>query len=397
MKIAYIVSRFPTDAETWFLRELNAVAASDGLDVKLLSLYRPARPFLHPGAERWDATDHRPGKGEALAALAWWLARRPLRLLACVGAVTAGHARSPEVLVRALATVPLGATHARRVHRDGIEHVHAHFATYPALAAWLCGRLAAVPYSFTAHAHDLYVDQSFLARKVSGAEFLVAISDFNRRFLADYGGGDATPVEVVHCGVDARAYEFRLRRMPPEGPVRAICVASLQEHKGHPVLFRAIAHSGPVSRIELDLVGGGDREPLERLAAELGIAGRVRFHGSLPEDEVARLLSESDLFVLPSRVGRDGQMEGIPVALMEALACGLPVVASRLSGIPELVEDGKWGYLAAPGDPASLNEALDRAVSGPALDVAAGRARVEDEFAVEVTAAQMARLFKRNE
>lgn len=393
MRLAYVVSRFPQDTEIWFLRELNAIAAVEGLKVELLSLYRPPGPSVQPGAQRWDGSRHRVSKGQALAALAWWMARRPLRLLSSVGVVIAGHARSPGVLLRALVTLGIGAEHARRVKRHGVDHVHAHFATYPALVAWLCRRLAGVPYSFTAHAHDLYVNQAFLERKVLDAEFVVAISDFNRAFLADYGGGSDTPVHVVHCGVDPSLYRFRPRRPPPEGRVRTLCVASLQEHKGHPVLFEAIADAGPVSRIELDLVGGGEREPLERLAARLGIADRVRFHGSLPENEVARLLDECDIFVLPSVVARDGQMEGLPVALMEALASGIPVVASCLSGIPELVREGETGRLAKAGDPVELRSALEATLSDP-VDPARGRELIESEFAVRDNAARMARLFR---
>jgi glycosyltransferase involved in cell wall biosynthesis len=277
---------------------------------------------------------------------------------------------------------------------ERVDHLHAHFATYPALSAWLCHRLTGVPYSFTAHAHDIFVDTSFLARKLRDARFVVAISDYNRRVLREFGGERDTPVHVVHCGIEPGAYGFRPRLPSAEGPVRALCVASLQEHKGHEVLLRALAGADELERLSVDLVGGRDPRPLEALARELGVEGRVRFLGGLPEQEVARLLGEADLFVLPSRVARDGQMEGIPVALMEALASGLVVVASRLSGIPELVEDGRTGILAEPGDPASLRAALARALAGDGLDPAAGRATVERDFDVERTAARLAELFR---
>jgi colanic acid/amylovoran biosynthesis glycosyltransferase len=279
-----------------------------------------------------------------------------------------------------------------------VEHVHAHFATYPALAAWVCWRLTGVPYSFTAHAHDLFVaaDRGLLGRKLGDARFVVAISEYNRRFLQTVSEDRETPVHVVHCGIDPCAYRFRPRRPASGGPVRALCVASLQEHKGHRVLFEALAGGGvALERVRLDLVGGRDRRPLERLARELGIADRVRFHGALPEHEVAAMLDKADLFVLPSLVARDGQMEGIPVAIMEALAAGLCVVASRLSGIPELVRDGETGILADPGDPASLQEALRRAVQGDCggASAAAGRSLVEAEFAVERSAQRLGDLF----
>jgi len=391
VKVGYMVSRFPTDAETFIVREMNALADHGGFEIELMSLYPPGEAFAHPSARRWLGGRHRPRAGQALGATLWWAVRRPLALAGAIGAIVAGHARSPAVLARALITVPIAAAHARRARAVGVEHVHAHFATYPALAAWLCFRLTGVPYSFTAHAHDIFIDRSFLTRKVRDARFVVAISRYNRRLLADHGGGD-TPVEVVHCGIDPAVYPFRPRTPPADGPVRALCVASLMEHKGHPVLFEALA-TPSLERVRLELVGGRDPAGLEALARRLRISDRVRFLGGLPEEEVARLLGEVDLFVLPSIVARDGQMEGIPVALMEAMACGLPVVASRLSGIPELVEDGVSGFLAEPGDVASLRSALERALAG-GLDPGSGRARVEGEFAIEGTARRMARLLE---
>src|SRR6185295_7410350 len=131
--------------------------------------------------------------------------------------------------------------------------------------------------------------------------------DFNRAFLARYNPGD-TPVHVVHCGVDPGFAQLRVRAAPEQGPVRALCVASLEEKKGHRVLLRALADGGDaLARIELDLVGPGAlRGELEALAADLGLGDRVRFHGALPEPAVAALLDRADLFVLASIVERSG-------------------------------------------------------------------------------------------
>jgi glycosyltransferase involved in cell wall biosynthesis len=394
MTVAYLVSRFPHVSETFIVREVAGVAA-EGVDVELRSLYPPVDPTVHPEAEPWVAGLRRPSPLEGVAALGWWAVRRPLRLASSLAAVTAGYGRRPALCARALATAALGAAHAREIASEGrVAHVHAHYATYPALAAWLVRRLAGVPYSFTAHAHDLYVDQSMLARKVRDAAFVVTISDFNRRFLEPYGGG----AEVVHCGVDPERAPFAPRAPAADGPVRALCVASLQEYKGHAVLLDALARPG-LERVEVDLVGGGAlRDALEARARTLGIAERVRFHGSLPAPRVAELLAAADLFVLPSVVAADGQMEGIPVALMEALAHGVPVVTTRLSGIPELVRDGETGLLAEPGDPGSLAEALAAVLADPEaaqVRAQAGRRLVEEEFDLRASARRMAELLSR--
>jgi glycosyltransferase involved in cell wall biosynthesis len=147
------------------------------------------------------------------------------------------------------------------------------------------------------------------------------------------------------------------------------------------VLLEALAAPG-LDRLHVRLVGDGPLRPeLERLARTLGISSRVDFMGSRDETEVRALLDEADLFVLPSRVARDGQMEGLPVVLIEAVACGVPTVATRLSGIPELIADGETGWLAEPGDPQSLRAKLEEAVAeGAPASLDAGRALVEREF-----------------
>ena len=253
-----------------------------------------------------------------------------------------------------------------------------------------------MPYSITVHAHDIFVTQAMLERKVRDADFVVPISNFNAEWIRDHApAASATPLEVVHCGIEVSEYGFRPRQAPAEGSVTALCVASLQEHKGHEVLLEALASDpAALGRITLDLVGAGPlRSELEAKAAALGLSATVNFLGSKPEDEVRILLEQADIFVLPSRKARDGQMEGLPVALMEALACGIPTVASNLSGIPELVTDGETGYLAEPGDAGSLAEALRRCLAGGA-DPQAGRALVEGEFAIDRSAAAMASLFR---
>jgi glycosyltransferase involved in cell wall biosynthesis len=255
-----------------------------------------------------------------------------------------------------------------------------------------------VPYSFTAHAHDIYIDQLHLGTLVRGAKAIAVISEFNRSFLAPYGAGTETPVQLVRCGVIPSAYAFRPRALPSQGPVRAICVATLNELKGHAVLLDAMARGGPeLERVQVDIVGSGPLEAeLRAQVARLGLEDRVRFNGTRSEDEVARMLDAADVFVLASVVTSTGWMDGIPVALMEALAAGLPVIASRLSGIPELIRDGETGLLACPGDSVDLARAFRRLIADPDATLArarAGRRLIEQEFDIERSADRMLELF----
>jgi len=397
VRVAYVVSRFPTVSETFILRELDGVMEAGGVQIDLFSLFPVGNATVHPAAQPWTARLRRGNVRRGLTSLAWWLARRPLRLVSSIVLVCNGYRRRPVLAVRALITVVIACQHARALRETPVDHVHAHFATYPALTAWMFHRLLGLPYSVTAHAHDLYLDQSMLIRKVADADFVVAISEFNRRYLVEHARA-GVPIHVVRCGVDPTLYEFRPRTAPAEGPARALCVASLQEYKGHAVLLRALAAGHGLERLNVELVGDGRlRGALERLAVRLGVAERVSFAGSLTEQEVRERLNRADLFVLPSIVAASGQMEGLPVALIEAMACGVPVVTTRLSGIPELVVDGETGLLAEPSDVAGLAGALERVLTEPEAvrdRAIRGRARVEQDFDIRASSARMAMLFR---
>ena len=383
--VVYLVSRFPVTSETFIVRELEALDRLDRFDLEIRSLFPSPDRAVHDIARRWTQRLVRPSARSGLAGFAWAMLTRPVTTLGVLAAVTNGYLRRPPLLVRALTTVLLACAHARDLARARrSSHIHAHYATYPALAAWVCRQLVECSYSFTAHAHDIQVDTSMLDRKIADARYVVTISEYNRALLEQHNA-TGTPIRVVHAGIDTAAYTFRPRGIPLDGPVRALTVASLQQYKGHAVLLAALAQGGPeVDRISLDLVGDGVlRADLEARVDQLGLSDRVRFRGSCSEEEVRDALDCADLFVLPSIVADDGQMEGLPVALMEALACGVPTISTALSGIPEIVVDGVTGLLAAPADPDSLNAVLTamiRRAEDAVEFAAAGRRLVTTEF-----------------
>jgi glycosyltransferase involved in cell wall biosynthesis len=396
-RLAYFVSRFPTTTETFVVRELNAVAARPQIEADLYALFPTPRGVVQESAQPWMSRVHRVSPLRSIRALARWLRRRPFRLTSTFALVVKDHARNPGVFVRSLVTFAGAALHAERVQALETDHVHAHFASYPALAAWISHRLTGIPYSFTAHAHDLYVHPLGVRRRTADAEFVASISDFNRQLLRELAG-DAADIQVVHCGVDTERYRFAPHAPPETGPVRGICVGSLREKKGHRVLLEALASSTTgLERIEFDLVGDGPlRHDLEAQVERLGLGSRVRFHGDLTEDVVTGMLEQADLFVLPSVVERSGDTEGIPVALMEAMAVGLPVVTSRLSGVPELVREGETGLLTDPGDARGLARTLANLLADPEAARARARAArllVEREFSLHSCSMRLVTLF----
>lgn len=410
--LAVLLSRFPRVTETFILREVVELERQ-GQPVVLVPLLRERPPVVHPEARPWMGRAHfTPWLSPAVAAANLrLLGRRPGAYLGCLARLVLGMAPSPGFLARSVALFPKAVYLAGRLGEEGVAHVHAHFATHPATVAWVVERLAGIPYSVTVHAHDLFVRRTMLGEKLARARFVRAISRFNREYLAERYPEAAARVEVVHVGVDPERYrpgrESSPRGEAGAGEARILTVAALEPYKGIGVLVEAAEilrerlADRPPGRpaVTWEVVGEGSlRRRLEAEIERRGLAGTVRLAGALPQEEVGRRLTRSDLFVLPSVVAPDGQMEGIPVALMEALAAGRPVVASRLSGIPELVKDGETGLLVPPGDAEALAEAVARLLREPGLAARlaeAGRRRVEEEFRLETTVAELLILLDR--
>jgi len=394
-RIGYLMSWYPVVTETFILHEMLELRRA-GVDLEIFPLFGAATDVHHPGAESLAGRVHyhRALSAELVGAQLHWLVRRPGTYLAVWARALAGNALSPSFLAKALVVVPRAAVVARRMEERGVRHVHAHWATHPALAAYVVHRLTGIGYSFTAHAHDLYLDRAMLQEKIAAAKFVVTISRFNRALIRRlYGPAAAARTVVIPCGVDPRLFERRAPRRS-EGIFRIACVAALRDYKGHRWLVEACAllrdRRVPFRCV---LVGDGpERAAIERQVAALALGNLVTLLGSQPQDRVREILQAADAVVLPSVVTPDGMMDGIPVALMEAMAAGVPVVSTRVSGIPELIRDGRTGLLAPQKDAAALADALERLRRDPELASrlgAAGQAHVLRRFNLLESAARL--------
>jgi glycosyltransferase involved in cell wall biosynthesis len=399
LKVAYIMSRFPKLSETFVLYEMRAME-SLGADVAVYPLLRERQKHRHPEADEWI---HRarflPFLSIGIIGAQLHFLRRNLWVYIGLWLeILRGTWGSANFFVGAVGIFPKSVRFAREMHQRGITHVHAHFSTHPAVAALIVNRLTGIPFSFTAHGSDLHVDRRMLDVKVEAAAFVAAVSEYNREVIvAECGAHVREKVHVIHCGVDLSVFRPRARRAGNR-PLEMICVASFEEVKGHRYLVEAcrlLRDQG--LNFVCHLVGDGPlRKETERRIAGAGLETHVIIHGGQTRSKVARMMAEADLAVLASHPTPRGKKEGIPVALMEAMACGLPVVASRISGIPELVEDGHTGFLVSPGDPAALAEAVQMLAGDPTLRDRmgqAGREKVVAEFDLQQNAASLLELF----
>jgi glycosyltransferase involved in cell wall biosynthesis len=420
------MSRFPRLTETFILYEILALRRR-GLDVQIYPLLRERKTRIHPdGATTLKkAIDLFSGEDREIlmhadartvlpqvhySPLFSWrigrsvgrtLVRRPVSFLAALGAVVVHNLGSPNYLFGGLAIFPKAVYLGAEMRRAGVTHLHAHFANHPTTAAYVIRRLFDIPYSFTGHGADLQVDQHMLEQKVASAAFVRAISEDGRRLISDY----ATPrsqekIVVVPCGVDTAMFTGQPRPRESDRPLRLLCVATLYEVKGHAYLFEAIARL--LERgvdVRCLLVGDGpDRQALEARVAELRLSSRIEFLGQRTREEVIGLMHDADLLVVPSIPTSSGRREGLPVVIMEAMSAELPVVASGISGIPELVEDGQTGLLVRPKDADALADAINRLHTDKELRqriVASALALVRERYDLDVVSAALLELFKR--
>lgn len=381
LRVAYVMSRFPKLTETFILFEMLAVERQ-GVALEVFPLLRERTTRMHPEAAALVRRAHFLPllSWSIVKSQVWFLRHRPRRYLRTIGEIVRGTWGSPNFLLGGLGIMPKVAHAARLMEAAGVDHVHCHFANHPAMAGYIIERLVGLPYSFTAHGSDLHVDRHMLCQKVAAARFVVAISEDNRRVIEADCPMATGRVRVIHCGVDTAVFQPMNDRSAAkadgERRLEIVAIGTLHEVKGQAVLVeacRVLSARGIAFRARF--VGEGpDRRMLEQCIAAAGLGDHVELVGARTRDDIAGMLAAADVLVAPSVPTRAGKREGIPVVLMEAMASGLPVVASRLSGIPEIVRDGENGRLFPPGDAHALADALAELAMDGTLRERLGRA-----------------------
>ncbi len=400
--IAYLTKRFPRLSETFILDEILGLQA-EGVPLRVFAMADPQEPVIQPDVERVQ------GPVRYLHGRGGWRDRiRNGARAAIAHGRRFGRtpARYAAVLLRAEAERP-GLASIRRfneailladqVEADESTHLHAAFAHGPAEVARLVHRLTGISYSFSAHAKDLYLTRpAALARRVRDAQFVLvcssAAADHLRQIAAELAGPEhAAKIVLAPHGVDtARFRPLTAGQLPgvsvqPCGTLHVLAVGRLVEKKGYPVLLEALARARSQGHeIDLTVIGGGALLPALRADAErLGVAGAVRFLGPRNQHEVVAAYRGADLFAQASVVLPDGDRDGIPNSVLEAMASGLPVVATEAGGIPEVVAHGECGLLAAPGDALALAAHFTTLARDPQMRHRLGRgarARVVESF-----------------
>jgi colanic acid/amylovoran biosynthesis glycosyltransferase len=410
-RVAYVLGTFPALTETFVLRELSGLRHR-GIDVMVCAIRRPAVQQLARLASLGNDLVCTYARPDSLARHAWanvaTLVHRPSRYYAGFRMFLREAMQLPprealQLLYHFFAGIGFG----HELQRAGVTHLHCHFnsSTNMGLAAHL---VRGVEFSFTAHASaDLFMRPALLAEKVARAQFVVPVCEYSKNFLDSitsfhhsdklhriYNGVEHTafagsPVDVSSTSSTTTPAE-RLGR-------RVVSVGSLVEAKGHATLIQVCSMLRSLGRdLCCRIIGEGpERATLERLIRRYKLQDCVELVGALPLDRVYAELRQADVFVLLSEIGRCGYRDGFPTAILEAMAAGLPVLSTSLSGIPEMVLDGVTGILVRERDVQAASEALDRLLQSDELRQSMGRrgqARTRELFDADHSVDELATL-----
>ncbi|QQM66722.1 glycosyltransferase [Actinomyces weissii] len=391
-RIGYVLKVYPRFSETFVVTEILA-RQDQGEDLTIYALRGTSDSRFHPEICRVQAPVRWPSRPRGVTEMWAYLAS---------SMPEADFRERFAQLIPLLADLPFdevvqGVSLAQMVRRDGITHLHAHFASLAGRMAWLASRLTGVPYTVTTHAKDIYhesVDPVWLRRVCADADRVIAISRFNEEHLGRVLAGTGARVSLRYNALELDRFPFRTP-LPPTTPLKVAAVGRMVPKKGFHDLLTAISllrEQGVA--VETVLAGEGELlETLRQEVAQSGLQDSVTLPGALPQQEVRSLLRDSHVLVVPSVPTQDGNIDGLPTVVLEAMACGTPVVATDVTGMREAVRDGDTGVLLEPGQPQALAASLRDLALGR-LDVTGmalrARALIETEFDSRVQAAQLA-------
>jgi glycosyltransferase involved in cell wall biosynthesis len=401
--ILFLLKGYPRLSETFIAQEMHALEQL-GLPLRIVSLRFPTDKHVHPIHREIRAPvsylpeylHQEPGR----VLRGWWRARR-----------LPGYRQAWTVWLRDLRrdftrnrvrrfgqACVLAAEIATGRHGD-VRRLHAHFLHTPAAVAYYCSLMTRIPWSCSAHAKDIWTTPDWEKReKLAAVDWLVTCTASGHRHLQHLAGAAAKKVALVYHGLDFTRFPAPTARHAEAGtPLTILSVGRAVPKKGYPDLLLALSQLPAAIDWRFRHIGGGpELAGLKDLAGQLGIADRISWQGALPQDQVLDAYRAADLFVLASRITADGDRDGLPNVLMEAQSQCVAVIATDISGVPELIRQGETGLLVPSEDPAALAKAMADLLTDPARRQAlaqAGFARVHRDFTMQVGIADLAQRF----
>lgn len=395
-RIAYFSSSYPALTTTFVQREIDYLRTRN-VDVTVFALKRP--PDLYKSPERLAksklAIYARPDNillGVALQL--FYLLLKPIKYLRCIRLILKQAMHHPlPIVIRLFSHLLVATIFSYKLKKKRIKHIHAHFSTASTMALF-CHYLIDISFSMAAHASgDIYVNPLMLNEKLTCASVVIAENEYNRAYInlvTNYKFEDK--IKVVYNGVEVppKVTYVNVQRKS----AKLISVGGLKYFKGFPTLIHALSLLRDAGYgFHCDIVGNGpQRQVLEQLISRTGMNDRITLQGSMENNDVLLAMAQSDIFILASEIYLDGKRDGIPTVCTEAMSLGVPVVSTYISGIPELIENGKSGFLVPEKNPEQLASAIKKLIDDPDFrsEIAKnGYNRVREIFNQEITTKQL--------
>lgn len=403
LSIAYITEIFPNLTQTFVYREVLALR-QQGVPIHTFSIWRPEPSSLSVEAVPLvEETFY-------IFPLPWlfwffvhlrYLFSRPLCYLGTLTYLLTRPGESVRNRWRTLLHFLYGVLAVYEMERRQIQHVHAHFGWSASSIALIANRLLGISFSLTLHAHGIYINRLLLEAKLRHARFVVTISEYNRQYLKNLfpENGLEDKIHIVHCGLDPNTFLPSTKLSHHNGELMIVGVGQLAPRKGFHVLVEACHHLAERGiPFQCHILGEGEeRSRLEKLIEQYNLHQRVSLPGRVYQEELRQLLGQADISVLPCVRDKSGELDGIPVALMETMAMQIPTVSTNISGVPELIDHKLNGLLVPPDDAVSLADAFQDLSEAPDWRQQlgkAGRETVINEFNIYKSAEQMSMLFE---
>lgn len=400
LKVAYLLGTFPGITQTFVVREIYWIKEQD-IEPEIFSLFTPKEnPTEKKAVELMAVTNYSPIMSLAVVeALLYFFISSPLRLSKALLRIFQFGYREPKLMLQAFTTFPMSVYFARKMKRLGIKHIHTHFVSLASFAAGTASELLGISFTLHAHAADLFSRNiKSVSQQLENSPGIITISQFHKKFITDLSSNiKSNKVHVIYCGLEAEIFTPAAKE--PSEQIKILSIGRLIEKKGFEYLIDACAELSKENLSYRCEIGGSGPlyEKLQGMINRLGLQNDVTLIGVLEQYEVIELYQENDIFVLPCVVGSDGNRDGLPVVLIEALSCELPVITTPVTGIVELIEDKRTGLLVKERDVLGLVEAIKTLMFDEKTRNRLGkqgRKKVLAEFQVHDTTKKLANAFR---
>jgi len=386
-KIAYILSQFPETHETFILREIIELKKNQ-INVQLFSLKKCKDKVVHPQAQEFITQTHYSAllSINVIKALLYFIWNRPLECLSLFTYLIKSNVTSFEFLIKSIAIIPISLYYAKLIRDLEITHLHAHWATIPTTSAVIISKILGISFSFTAHAWDIFLPNPMLKEKVQHAEFVATCTSYNKKYLdslLDYKENDK--IILNYHGIDFDTLPEINKNIEDN---LIFSIGRLCEQKGFPYLLDAcdiLRDQG--YQFKCIIIGEGpDRKALTLQIEQLELQEYVVLSGMKPQSYIFDMFNKARMFVLPCVISKNGDRDGIPNVMIEALAMRTPVISTTVSGVPEIIQNNITGITVEPRNSLQLADAIIGLLNDPDAAktfVKNGRELVEEKFDIK--------------